>query len=61
MAYYRKGETQTVLVMGNFQTDKQDVVLPSEIKKVLINNCENIDIKNNIVTLEGYQLLVVEI
>ena len=61
MAYYRKGENQTVLVMGNFQTDKQDVVLPSEIKKVLINNCENIDIKNNIVTLEGYQLLVVEI
>ena len=37
MAYYRKGD-KTLLVVGNYQWDEQEITLPSECKKVLINN-----------------------
>jgi len=59
MAYYRKGE-KTILVMGNFQPEAQNVALPGEVKKVLMNNMDCFNLENSAVTMEGYQFLVLE-
>ena len=59
MAYYRKGD-KTLLVMGNFQTAPQDVVLPGEVKSVLINNIDTFNAENGVLHMEGYQFVVLE-
>ena len=66
MAYYRKSETQTLLVIGNYQTEAQTVELPCTIKNVLLDNTkteQSVDmelpvVKDGKVTLEGYQAIV---
>lgn len=67
MAYYRKAENQTLLVIGNFQTEPRTVELPCRLKKVLLDNTtalqsENSEIpaewKDGKLTLEGYQAVV---
>ena len=60
MAYYRKGD-KTLLVVGNYQWDEQEITLPSECKKVLINNYPDMVLDGNLVKLHGYQVLVVEL
>lgn len=59
MAYYRKGE-KTLLVIGNFQKEEQSVTLPSPYKSILINNCHDVTEKDAVLTLHGYQVLVLE-
>ncbi|AYB00691.1 glycoside hydrolase family 13 protein [Lachnoanaerobaculum umeaense] len=62
MAFERVSENQTLLVLGNFQTQPQTVKLPSKCKKVVLNNLENVDfVSDTEIKLEGYQALVVEI
>ena len=62
MAFERVSENQTLLVLGNFQTQPQTVKLPSKCKKVVLNNVENVDfVSDTEIKLEGYQALVVEI
>ena len=66
MAYYRKSEDQTLLVIGNYQTGAQTVELPCTITKVLLDNTkadqsgemELPAVKNGKLTLEGYQAIV---
>lgn len=60
MAYYRKGD-KTLLVVGNYQWDEQEITLPSECKKVLINNYPDMVLDGNLLKLHGYQVLVVEL
>ena len=60
MAYYRKGD-KTLLVVGNYQWDEQEITLPSECQKVLINNYPDMVLDGNSVKLHGYQVLVVEL
>ena len=60
MAYYRKGD-KTLLVVGNYQWEEQEITLPSECKKVLINNYPDMVLDGNLVKLHGYQVLVVEL
>lgn len=60
MAYYRKG-TPTLLVVGNFQKQVQQIVLPTAYRNVLLNNYENIVEDNGTVTLQGYQVLILEL
>ena len=50
MAYYRKGD-KTLLVVGNYQWDEQEITLPSECKKVLINNYPDMVLDGNLVKL----------
>ena len=59
-AYHRKAD-KDLLVLGNFQTQPQDVVLPGEVKAVLLNNMDTCAIDGGKVTMEGYQFLVLEI
>ena len=51
MAYYRKGD-KTLLVVGNYQWDEQEITLPSECKKVLINNYPDMVLDGNSVKLQ---------
>ncbi len=59
MAYHRKAD-KDVLVIGNFQREKQSVTLPKEVEKVLLNNYPDMEIKGRELTLEGYQAVVLE-
>lgn len=59
MAYYRKGNP-TLLVIGNYQKEPQEVTLPTAYKNVLLNNYKNIAEDNGTITLQGYQVLVLE-
>ena len=60
MAYYRKGNP-TLLVVGNFQKEVQQIVLPAAYQNVLLSNYENIVEDNGTVTLQGYQVLILEL
>ena len=60
MAYYRKVD-KPLLVVGNYQWVEQEITLPSECKKVLINNYPDMVLDGNSVKLHGYQVLVVEL
>ena len=60
MAYYRKGD-KTLLVVGNYQWEEQEITLPAACKKVLINNYPDVVLEGNSVKLHGYQVLVVEL
>ena len=60
MAYYRKGNP-TLLVVGNFQKEVQQIVLPAAYQNVLLNHYENIVEDNGTVTLQGYQVLILEL
>ena len=60
MAYFRKGQGQTLLVLGNFQEEGQLVRLPGKVKAVLLNNLESWEEENDSVWLQGWQFAVLE-
>lgn len=60
MAYFRRGDGQQLLVMGNFQKDAQKVQLPDCAGKVLINNLDSFAVENGVLTMDGYQFVVLE-
>ena len=60
MAYYRKGE-YTLLVVGNYQREEQEITLPQGYQKVLLNNYHDINEYSGCIRLHGYQVLVLEI
>lgn len=59
MAYYRKGE-RTLLVVGNYQRDEQEVELQAAYKNVLLNNYHDVADESGTIRLHGYQVLVLE-
>ncbi len=59
MAYYRKGE-KTLLVMGNFQREEQEVALPAACKRVLLSNYPDADIQDLAIRMQGYQVVILE-
>lgn len=62
IAYYRRGEGQTLLVLANFQNEPQTVMLPEEAGNVILNNCERVDLDDNgCITLGGYQAVIIEL
>ena len=61
MAYLRQSESQSILVMGNFQKEPQTLPLPSVPKKILLNNLHDLKLDSENVTLDGYQVIVAEL
>lgn len=62
IAYYRKGEGQTLLVLANFQNEPQTVMLPEAADNVILNNCASVDVDDNgRITLGGYQAVIIEL
>ena len=60
MAYYRKAD-RNLLVIGNFQKENTDVILSEPAKNILINNMNSVDITNNVLHMQGYQFIVIEL
>lgn len=59
MAYYRKAD-KTLLVIGNYQKEEQEVKLPGSYKQVLLNNYPDFAEKDNMIKLHGYQVIILE-
>ena len=59
MAYYRRGE-RTLLVMGNYQMEEQDAVLPADYRKILLNNCLELVREGDVLRLQGYQVVILD-
>lgn len=62
IAYYRRGEGQTLLVLANFQNEPQTVMLPETADNVILNNCASVDVDDKgRITLGGYQAVMIEL
>ena len=61
MAYLRKTDRQTILVMANYQRKPQALPLPSPCRQVLLNNLPQIRIENGSILMDGYQAVVLEL
>lgn len=59
MSYHRKAD-KDVLVIGNFQRERQSVTLPAEVEKILLNNYPDMKLEGKELILEGYQAVVLE-
>ncbi len=60
MSYFRKGD-KTLLIIGNYQMETQTVTLPSPYKCILLNNYPDLSEKENTLSLQGYQVLIMEL
>ena len=60
MAYFRLGDRR-LLIAGNFQAEPQDMQLPGPMKKLLLNNCDALIIKQAAIRMEGWQFVVMEL
>ncbi len=61
MAYCRHSEHQTLLVLGNFQRQPQTVPLPAPVIQTLINNLDALHLDGDVLHMDGYQFLVLEL
>ncbi len=61
MAYYRKGENQTLLVIANYQNEPQAITLNAPYQKLLLNNYNELDTDRTNITLKSYQAIVLEL
>ncbi|MBR2529242.1 MAG: alpha-glucosidase [Blautia sp.] len=61
MAYFRKDEEQTLLIIGNYQRQEQTLPLPAPCKKLILSNLPQADIQGDQVHMAGYQVLVLEL
>ncbi|MBQ6388717.1 MAG: alpha-glucosidase [Mogibacterium sp.] len=58
MAYFRKSESQTILVIANYQKEARELALPDPVPQVLLTNCQDPQIKDGKICLSGYQVAV---
>lgn len=61
LAFYRKSENQTLLILTNYQKEPQEVKLPSPDYRVLLNNCDGLQSDEDSVTMQGYQAVILEL
>lgn len=60
MAFYRRGEAQTLLVIANYQKEPQTVTLDAPYKNVVLNNLKQLDTDGTTLHLAGYQAVILE-
>ncbi len=61
MAFYRRGEGQTLLVAANFQNEPRDITLDAPCRELILSNYENTEIHGNTIRLQGYQAAILRI
>lgn len=61
MAFYRKTEEKTLLVIANYQNEMRTISLEDAIKHIVLNNLDSCELSNNQLTLAGYQVVVLEV
>ena len=61
MAYFRRGEGQDILVIGNFDEEPKMVTIAGikEQGQVLLNNCGSVDMDGGRIRLESCQAVVI--
>ena len=59
-AFYRVTDKKKLLVLANYQNEPVTLNLKEIPTKVLINNYEDLELRNNRITLKGFQGVVVE-
>ena len=59
MAYYRRSESQTLLIMANYQKEARELPLPGAVRLIL-SNLPEVPIREDSIFLEGYQAVVLE-
>lgn len=60
IAFYRRSSEKTLLLLANYQAGEQTVTLTHKYKKCILNNDKDIIIENEILILNGYQVLILE-
>lgn len=60
IGYFREGEKK-LLVLANFQKAPREVELPGSVKKVLLNNLEDLALNDNRIHLDSWQFVTLEI
>ena len=60
MAFFRISKDKKLLIIANYQSSPQSVVIPG-YKKLLLNNYPEIECHQNVLHLLGYQVVVIEI
>ncbi|MDW2799293.1 alpha-glucosidase [Clostridium boliviensis] len=61
MAYYRIGEDQRILIIGNFKMAEQEIKLEQPYRKVLLHNYETVSGNGTSLLLKGYEVVVLEL
>lgn len=61
MAFFRKTKQQTLLVLANYQKEPQEVCLPADQIRILLNNYPQLNVNGNSARLQGYQAVVLEL
>ena len=64
MAYFRRGEKKTLLVIGNFDKKERSLPLPESGNgkpSVLLNNGDGFEVQDGNLILEPYQALVLDL
>ena len=61
MAYFRRSGSQTLLVLGKFQQEPQDAVLPGAVQAVLINNYHDFQSEGGVLHMAPWQFVVLEL
>ena len=60
IGFTREGDKK-LLVLANFQKEPRQVVLPSEMEKLLLNNLKDLDLKDGKINMGAYQFIVLEL
>lgn len=61
IAFYRKSKDQTILVLANANKQEKEVVLPAKVKKILLNNRNDVKRQDQSIMLKEFQALIVEL
>lgn len=61
MSFYRKSEEKTLLVIANYQNESRTITLNDNVKKIVLNNLNSCKLTDNILHLDGYQVVVLEV
>ena len=62
MAFYRKGQENTLLVIANFSTKERVVELETKVKNVVLNNTDSVEfIDDTHLRLKNYQVVILEV
>ncbi len=60
MAFYRRSEDKTLLVIANYQAETRTITLEADYKQILLNNYKELAASDREITLACYQALILE-
>ena len=60
MAYFRRSDAQTLLVVGNCQDTEQKIPLPGTVKQVLLNNLRECVVEHDTLSASPWQFVILE-